>query len=59
MKEMYQVTFTQNGYVAGVWNNQSESEEEAIESAKLYQQNEYDHVYAEPVSQLDSSSCKA
>lgn len=45
---MYQVTFTYCGYVANVLYNNANSEEEAIESAKLYNSNKYDDVRAIP-----------
>jgi hypothetical protein len=50
MKQQYQVTFTYRGYIAGVFYNNSESEKDAIESAKWYMSNKWTKVSAELVN---------
>jgi len=43
----YKVTFLYKNYVANISFQEADSEEEAIESAKLYNINDYTSVYAE------------
>lgn len=49
MLKQYKVTFIYRGYIAGVFYNESESENEAIESAKFHVANKWNKVHAEIV----------
>ena len=51
--EMFKVTFSNKGYVAGVFFNQTKSAEAAIDLAKLSQVGLYDSAHAEDMDSDD------
>jgi hypothetical protein len=49
----WRITFSYRGYIAGVLFNESRSESEAIESAKLYINAKWTKVRAELVEEIE------